>query len=149
MVGQLLRKKFYGDPTDEHLSKISKLKIPAINIEGLTEAGKTLPMNISQEYNHCIPEVVRTVEDNCEGLNYWLGFNRCPRRVTLEDMYNSAHSADIVERMIGTVFDSTHVERHFDRNYYVGDYVDDEGVTMLRVVGIEDIPHWPDRAWPK
>lgn len=143
LVGQLLRTRFYGNPTREQLDGIPQYRIPLFNIEGLTEAGRTLPMNISQEFNPCIPDVVRTVADNCEGLNAWLAFNRCRRTVTQADMYASAHSADVVERMIGTVFDRTHVERHFDRNYYVGEYMDDNGVAMIRIVGVEDIPHWP------
>lgn len=143
MVGQLLRSRFYCNPTQEHLESIADVKLPAINIEGITEAGRTLPMNISQEHNLCIPDVVRTVKDNCEGLNYWLSFNRCPRRVTEAEMYGSFHSADPVERAVGTVFDRTHVERHFDRNYYFGDYLDDTGCAMLRVVGVDQVPHWP------
>lgn len=143
MVGQLLRKRFYGDPSNDRLHRISELKIPALNIEGLTEAGKTLPMNISQEFNKCIPDIERTVKDNCEGLNHWLSFIRSPRRVTEAEMYACAHSADDVERAIGTPFDATRVERHFDRNYYMGDYLDDCGVTLLRVIGVENVPHWP------
>lgn len=142
-VGQLFRSRFYSNPTEEHLAGISDIKIPYINIEGITEAGRTLPMNISQEFNTLIPDVSRSVKDNCEGLNYWLGFNRCPRRVTEAEMYASFHSADPVERAIGTVFDQTHVERHFDRNFYVGDYLDDTGCVMLRVIGVDQVPHWP------
>jgi len=143
LVGQLLRTRFYSNPTRDHLAKIPEYQIPLYNIEGLTEAGKTLPMNISQEFNPCIPDVSRSVADNCEGLNAWLKFNRCPREVTQAQMYESAHSADAVERMIGTVFDKTWTERHYDRNFYTGEYVDDQGVAIMRIVGVEDVPHWP------
>ena len=143
LFGQLIRTGFWNRPTEKQLKHMKDMTMPMLNIEGDAEGGRTLPMNVDFSYITAIPNTDRRVEANLEGLNAWLEFNHCPRRITKAQMLDSCHSADRVERMIGTIFDDTEIEQHDGRDFCIGNYYDEQGRNMMKIVGIDNLPHFP------
>lgn len=92
-----------------------------------------------------------TKEFKLESLNLRLRASNC-KEVTMEQVLASANSVDVVCRKIGMPFDSTQVQVIYGWDHYIGTVVDKYGDDYLKIVAVENFPHWPipsmaEMAW--
>ena len=83
-----------------------------------------------------------TKEFKTESLNLRLRACNC-REITLEEVTAAKDSADIVERKVGMPFDKTEVQNIFGWDHYIGTVTDKYGDDYLKIVAVENFPHWP------
>jgi pimeloyl-ACP methyl ester carboxylesterase len=87
------------------------------------------------------------------GLDLWLQVNDCPTRLTLEDsLAAQASSTDPAVKFVGVVGDWTSSETIMGEPCHIVGFDREDGVTMVEIVGVENLPHWttgfyPDFAW--
>lgn len=92
-----------------------------------------------------------TKEFKLESLNLRLRASNC-KEVSMDDILACKTSPDIVCRKIGMPFDSTEVRNIYGWDHYIGTVVDRYGDEYLKIVTVENFPHWPipsmaEMAW--
>lgn len=75
-------------------------------------------------------------------LNLRLRASNCPE-VTMEQVLAARESQDIVCRKIGMPFTHTEVQNVFGWDHYIGTVTDKFGDDYLKIVTVENFPHWP------
>lgn len=84
------------------------------------------------------------------GLNLWLQMNGCPAQLTLEDCLETATaSADPAVKLIGVSGDRTSTQTIDGAVYHTVDFLGANGVSMVELVGVENLPHWVSAAYPQ
>ena len=92
-----------------------------------------------------------TKEFKLESLNLRLRASNC-EEVSMEQIMQTADSNDIVCRKIGMPFDTTEVQNIYGWDHYIGTVTDRYGDSYLKIVSVENFPHWPipsmaEMAW--
>ncbi len=76
-------------------------------------------------------------------LNNWFTLNGIDRSFTQAQCKTiSTTSTNLVERKLGLTADQTYIQQFDGTQYYTGDYYNDDGINMMRIVAIEGLPHW-------
>jgi hypothetical protein len=87
------------------------------------------------------------------GLNLWLQMNGCPTQLSLEESLEAqASSPDAAVKFVGVVGDVTSSEAIMGAPCHIVGFNRQDGVTMVEIIGVENLPHWttgfyPDFAW--
>jgi poly(3-hydroxybutyrate) depolymerase len=91
-----------------------------------------------------------TTEGVINGLNLWLQMNDCPTRLTLaESLAAQASTTDPAVKLVGVV-GGENWTRDIDGVVYQGaDFFRADGVKMIEIVGVENLPHWVTAAYPE
>ena len=74
-----------------------------------------------------------------DGFNLWLEMNGCPTRLDLDEcLATAASGTDPAVTMLGITADETYVETIDGSLHYFADFENEDGVTMLRFIGIAE-----------
>ena len=63
--------------------------------------------------------------------------------ITLDEVMASARSENKVEREIGTPVSRSKITIIDDTEYYFGDFISSDSVYRTRIIGMDNIPHFP------
>lgn len=102
----------------------SQTKLPIINLYGTCDQG---PVEVG---------------DELYTLNHFLNTAGC-KEVTDEVIEAGLKSDDAAKQVAGIDFDTTETRVLEGTNYYIGDLVDENEISMYRMVRIEGLGHWP------
>lgn len=91
------------------------------------------------------------VDFKLESLNLRLRASNC-KEITRDQITACKDSENVVERKIGMPFDKTEVKNIFGWDHYIGTVTDKYGDDYLKIVAVENFPHWPipsmaEMAW--
>ncbi|MBN1631186.1 MAG: hypothetical protein JW990_15605 [Thermoleophilia bacterium] len=85
-----------------------------------------------------------------DGLNLWLEMNDCPTRLDLAACQAAAASgADPAVTFLGVTADKTYTDTIDGSTHYFADYSNADGVTMVRLIGVANHPHWTTASYPQ
>jgi hypothetical protein len=137
--------------SDEVMQNFRKYTMPRISVGGQTEFSYYYPVYEDRPASAPSPAPPPGVERRpsangsakakIEVLQRCLRAMRC-REAQAEEFYATAKSDDIVKRKMGIPFDRTSVEKILGVDHYIGDFKNDQGDYYLRVISIENMPHW-------
>ena len=65
------------------------------------------------------------------------------REITYDESFAMASSKNKCEREIGAPVSRSKIANIDDTEYYFGDFVSSDGVYRTRIVGMDNIPHFP------
>lgn len=135
------------DSTETEIKRARLLKMPRIDIHGTAE--KILPFNVTYPIP-ASPRIVENVTPTDMGLDacyieqiFWRTMNGCRLFEKSEMEVIDQVSDNIVEKKIGTILDRTEYRVLGGRPHYIGDVINQEGIAMIRHVGVEGAPHYP------
>jgi hypothetical protein len=87
------------------------------------------------------------VERNVALLNRRLYSARC-RQVTKEDILAAKDSPNEVIRAHGIPYDRTEVREIYGVKHFIGEFKNDKGQYLLRIISVDNHPHWPPCTMP-
>lgn len=119
---------------------LQRYPLAVININGTQEIGRPLPMNLPTPVQP--PFLQRGLEQNIFGLNGWLLAAGCLSRVQ-RDTFIHATSGNEVEQALGLMCHHTFVRQQYGTQWFFADFHNALGLATLRLVGIDNAPHWP------
>jgi acetyl esterase/lipase len=91
-----------------------------------------------------------TNEGVIDGLNHWLEINGCPTRATPADSAAAQEdSADPAVEAIGIVGDNMWTDTINDVLHYGAEFRNADGVTMVEIVCVTNLPHFPSASFPR
>ena len=148
----MLGAHYYGmDSTPAELEHAAALGMPRVDIIGERER-RSIPYN-RQDPVPASPKILRNVtppecsyEYACREQRMWRQINRMPPMD--EERFRDIQklSDDPAEQRIGMVFDRTEVRNLGGITHWLGDVHDGEGRPLLRMIGVQNAPHYPS-AW--
>lgn len=110
---------------------------------GVIQIAGTMEMNLKLPYGIQGDVQIRAI-------NKWFEINGIDRTVTQEYCDNLvATSENIIQKKLGLEFDAQTIQNFDGTEYYTGDFLTEEGVNIMRVVGIEGGIHWPTASFAK
>ncbi|MCC8102965.1 MAG: hypothetical protein LIP11_12155 [Clostridiales bacterium] len=141
--------------SDEQVEWLSHQELPCVNLCGCKEHGGKLPLNVDaaelalrpgQEYGR-----IMRLDDRIVCWQRRLKAWNCPER-TADEIVAVRNSDSRVERELGLPADREMVLFMDGFEHYIGDIRNRDGRYLLRMVGIENLPHVPspsmlDLAW--
>jgi hypothetical protein len=125
--------------SDEVMQNFRRYTLPMISVGGQAEFNYFYPINAdppSQGTGSSVP-----AKTKIDFMQRRLKAMRC-REPKAEEFYAMANSDDIVKRKTGVPFDRTSVEKILSVAHYIGDFKNDQGDYYLRMISIENMPHW-------
>jgi dienelactone hydrolase len=85
-----------------------------------------------------------------DGLNLWLQVNDCPTQLTADDsLAAQASSTDPAVKAIGIVGDKMWTQTIDGVVHYGAEFNRADGVKMVEVVCVTNLPHWPSGDFPE
>jgi hypothetical protein len=85
-----------------------------------------------------------------DGLNLWLEMDGCPTRLTLEACLAAAASGeDPAVTFLGVTADKTYTDTIDGSLHYFAEYNNADGVTMIKLIGVANHPHWTTASYPR
>lgn len=119
--------------TDEQWAALKDL--PVIQMAGMEEMNLKFPYGVQGEIQ-------------IDAVNKWFEINGIKNEVSLEECEEIVNTSDsIVEQKLGLEFDEESVQYYDGTQYYTGDFFNEDGINMMRMVGIEDLIHWPSGSF--
>lgn len=135
--------------TDDRMEQLRSIELPLANFCGCCEHGGKLPLNVDARELPLRPgqEFGRTLElsDRLKSWHRRLYAWNCNDR-TDEEILAAKKSRDIVERELGFPVDLSSVRVMDGFRCFIGDLKDRHGRYLLRMVGLENMPHLPTPA---
>ncbi|MET8947896.1 alpha/beta hydrolase [Streptomyces sp. NPDC004542] len=132
-------------PGGELAERAAQLHMPLINIAGLCDYGHPYPVHHEQfEETNNGHDHDRTAQEAVDHANFWFGLNDCPA-VDLGTALETARFPDerAAERTIGVPSAAAATLRLDDTPHHFVDVTARDGVPRVRLVAIENCPHWP------
>jgi poly(3-hydroxybutyrate) depolymerase len=132
------------DPlSDEVIENFKKYTLPMISVGGQTEMTYIYPFTADRPAQAGGPAVSANSsgKGKIDRLQRRLRAMRC-REPKAEEFYAMAKSDDIVKRKMEVPFDRTSVEKILGVDHYIGDFKNDQGDYYMRMISIENMPHW-------
>lgn len=90
---------------------------------------------------------VDPVERNLTLLNRRLYSARC-RQVTRAELLATRESSNEVIRAHGIPYDRTEVREIYGVKHFIGEFKNDKGKNLLRIISVDNHPHWPPCTMP-
>lgn len=119
--------------SDEQWAAVKDL--PVIQMSGTEEMNMKFPYGIQGEIQ-------------IDAINKWFEVDGIDHEVSLEMCEELVNSSDsIVEQKLGLAFDEESVQYLDGTQYYTGDFFDEDGINMMRIVAIEGLIHWPSGSF--
>ncbi len=85
-----------------------------------------------------------------DGLNLWLEMDGCPTRLTLDACLAAAASGtDPAVTFLGVTADKTYTDTIDGSMHYFAEYNNTDGVTMIKLIGVANHPHWTTASYPQ
>jgi pimeloyl-ACP methyl ester carboxylesterase len=74
--------------------------------------------------------------------NKWLEINKVTVTLTPEQIDQALASKNRVEQETGIIFQKVYTEA-YDTGYHFGEFSNPQGQPVVKIVAVEDLPHWP------
>lgn len=142
---------------DEELQRLRETELPVVSTCGQRETSEQYPLYQDNQffkgygalYTPPTEELTRewammpiTKEQKIESLQR-KQYTMNVQPASAEDCLACRDSGDEVERVIGAPFDHTEIQVFNGMKHYIGDYLDEKGQHIFRLVVCENNPHWP------
>lgn len=122
---------FMIDATDDQWAELEEIGMPIVCVSGFYD--KSFPVNEQPFIDNVI---------------HWWTVNGVEQRaLTFEDIVMRTSSEDKAMALTGLPYDQTRIERYDGSYWYIGEYLNEDDVCVIRVAMVEDMPHWPSGSW--
>ena len=123
---------------------LAKQKMPMVQYVGNVDFGIPIPLyeGMYEIHPRHGDDHLHTPQDNVDRANMWFRINGA-REITLAEVMASAKSENKVEREIGAPVSRSKKAIIDDTEYYFGDFISSDGAYRMRVIAMDNVPHFP------
>lgn len=116
---------------DGNKSNAFKIKMPIMSVIG-NKDGYTYPIDESP-----------SCEQLFEYINFWLRINNLPK--ISDTALTEKNNRTLAEKLLGITLSSgcSSVKTADGIDYAIGDFKDENGITKVRIICEDNVPHWP------
>lgn len=116
---------------DGNQSAAFGLKMPVMTVIGNRD-GERFPMDTSPERDSLV-----------KYMNFWMRINEMPE--VTDELFGDVENRNLAEQLLGVKLapGCAYIKTADGIDYAIGDFKDESGVTRVKVICEDNVPHWP------